>query len=88
LNKLKFEVLGDVRVAVTALVGRTTASIAEILTYIPGTLVPLDTRIDAPVPLLVNGIAIARGDLVATDDGCLALEIGEVMVHDDGYIAR
>jgi flagellar motor switch protein FliN len=75
--------LGEVRVAVTALVGRATASIDEVLEYAPGTIVRLDARADAPVPLLVNGIAIASGDIVATDDGSLAIEIGEIMLPDE-----
>lgn len=75
--------LGDVRVAVTALVGRATASIDEVLDYAPGTIVRLDARTDAPVPLLVNGIAVASGDIVATDDGSLAIEIGQILLPDE-----
>jgi flagellar motor switch protein FliN len=80
--------LGDVRVAVTALVGRATASIDEVLGYAPGTIVRLDARADAPVPLLVNGIAVASGDIVATDDGGLAIEISEIMLPDEMPSAR
>jgi flagellar motor switch protein FliN/FliY len=82
VNPLELETLGDVRVAVTALLGRATASIADVLKFAPGTVVPLDVRADAPVPLLVNGVAIASGDLVATDDGSLAIEIDEIALPD------
>jgi flagellar motor switch protein FliN/FliY len=75
MNGLDLESLGDVQVVVTVLLGRATASIAELLAYTPGMIVPLDTRADAPVELFVNGIAIANGDLVTTDDGGLAVQI-------------
>ena len=43
-----------------------------------GTLVRLDCAADAPVTLMVNGVAVARGDLVVTDDDELAVEISDV----------
>lgn len=82
MSKLSLEALGDVRVAVTALLGRATASIGDVLNYTPGTVVPLDVRADAPVPLLVNGVAVACGDLVATDDGSLAIEISDITLPE------
>ncbi len=82
MNQLELEALGDVRVAVTALLGRATASIGEVLSYAPGAVVALDVRADAPVPLLVNGVAVASGDLVATDDGNLAIEINAIILPD------
>ena len=82
MSGLGLEALGDLRVAVTALVGRTTASIGEVLNYAPGTIVSLDTKAEAPVPLLVNGIAVASGDLVSLEDGGLAIEINEILQFD------
>jgi len=82
VSSLGVEALGDLRVAVTALVGRTTASIGEVLNYAPGTVVPLDAKAEAPVPLLVNGIAVATGDLVSLEDGGLAVPINEILQFD------
>jgi flagellar motor switch protein FliN len=82
VSSLGVEALGDLRVAVTALVGRTTASIGEVLNYAPGTVVPLDAKAEAPVPLLVNGIAVATGDLVSLEDGGLAVQINEILQFD------
>ena len=82
MSSLGVEALGDLRVAVTALVGRTTASIGEVLNYAPGTVVPLDAKAEAPVPLLVNGIAVATGDLVSLEDGGLAVQINEILQFD------
>jgi flagellar motor switch protein FliN len=82
VSGLGLEALGDLRVAVTALLGRTTASIGEVLNYAPGTVVPLDAKAEAPVPLLVNGIAVATGDLVSLEDGGLAIQINEILQFD------
>ena len=82
MSSLGLEALGDLRVAVTALVGRTTASIGEVLNYAPGTVVSLDAKAEEPVPLLVNGIAVASGDLVSLEDGGLAIQINEILQFD------
>ena len=79
MTDIDLEVLGEVRVGLTVLVGRTTASIGEVLAYAPGTVVPLDVRADGPVELFVNGIAIGSGELVATQDGNLAVQITELV---------
>jgi flagellar motor switch protein FliN len=82
VRSIGLDALGDVQVVVKALVGRATVSVGEVLNYAPGTIVPLDARTDAPVPLLVNGITIACGDLVAMDDGGLAVEIKQIVQPD------
>jgi flagellar motor switch/type III secretory pathway protein FliN len=43
-----------------------------------GSLVMLDCAPESPVSLLVNGVAIAYGELVVTEDGELAVEITDV----------
>ena len=80
---LGLEALGVVRVAVTALVGRASAALGDVLQYAPGKVVVLDAKADAPVRLLVNGILVAQGDLVATEDGDLAIHINEIVQPDD-----
>lgn len=76
---LDIETLADVRVSLSVMLGRATALIGDVLRYAPGTVVPLEVAVDAPAPLLVNGVAIAMGDLVATEDGHLAFEIRELL---------
>lgn len=77
------ELLADVRVSLSAFLGHADASIREILAYRPGTVVPLHVAVDAPVPLLVNGIAIAQGEIVTLESGSLALEIVEVSLPSE-----
>ena len=82
MKGLDLESLGDVQVAITVLLGRATASIGELLAFAPGSIVPLDTRADAPVDLFVNGIAIGSGELVTTEEGGLAVQIVELVQHN------
>lgn len=87
MTQLNMETLADVRVTVTVMLGRATAPIGEVLKYAAGTIVPLDVSADAPAPLLVNGVAIATGEIVSTDDGCLAIEIRDVLT-EQGWGSR
>ena len=76
---LDLDTLAEVRVSLTVMLGRATALIGDVLRYAPGTIVPLEVAADSPAPLLVNGVAIAMGDLVATEDGFLAVQITELI---------
>lgn len=75
---LAFDSLADVTVDVTAMLGPARATIGEVLAYKTGSVVALEARADAPVPLMVNGVTVATGDVVVTDDGMLAIEINAV----------
>ncbi len=79
MPELDLETLAEVRVSLTVMLGRATALIGDVLRYAPGTVIPLEVAVDAPAPLLVNGVAIATGDIVATEDGCLAFEIRDLL---------
>ena len=73
-----FQALGCIEVTVAARIGMAHVSLASAASFAAGSLVMLDCGADAPVALLVNGVAIAKGELVLTDDGELAVEITDV----------
>ncbi|MBC5824906.1 MAG: FliM/FliN family flagellar motor switch protein [Candidatus Eremiobacteraeota bacterium] len=75
--------LSGVEVTVTALLGRARVRIADVLAYEPGSLVGLDSKADSAVELLVNGVAVASGDIVVTDDGTLAIEIQSIATREE-----
>ncbi|HXW50893.1 MAG TPA: FliM/FliN family flagellar motor switch protein [Candidatus Acidoferrales bacterium] len=79
MGDLDLDTLAEVRVSLTVMLGRATALIGDVLRYAPGTIVPLEVAADAAAPILVNGVAIAMGDLVATEDGFLAVQITELI---------
>ena len=72
------ESLGQVIVEVAVRVGQAHVPLAAVAAFGAGSVVRLDCTPDAPVTLLVNGVAVARGELVLTDDDQLAIEIRDV----------
>jgi len=77
-DRLTLDALSSVALDVRVVLGRASVRVADVLGFAPGVVVPLDTAPDAPVALLVNGVAIAHGDIVVTQDGSLAVEIATV----------
>ncbi len=75
---LPLDILGEIEVSVSARVGRARIPLARAAAIAVGSVVPLDCSADAPVELLVNGVAIASGELVIDDDEVLGVEIREV----------
>lgn len=61
-------VLAEVEMTVTAELGRTRMSVAELLALTPGSLIELDRTAGSPIDLLVNGTLIARGEVVVVDE--------------------
>jgi flagellar motor switch protein FliN len=67
-------------VSVAVSVGRVRASIEQLLSAGPDTILTLDTKIDDPVELIVDDHVIARGRLVDLEDGAaVGVEITEVI---------
>ena len=62
------ELLGDVEMAVTAVLGRTRLTVRHLLGLAVGHVVELDRTADSSVDLLVNGTLVARGEVVVIDD--------------------
>ena len=77
-DALSLEVLGEIEVAVCARLGLARVPLAAAAAFAEGSVVSLDCAAEAPVTLLVNGVAVASGDLVVTDEGVLAVEIRKV----------
>jgi flagellar motor switch protein FliN/FliY len=61
-------VLADVEMGVTAELGRCHMTIREVLSLTAGAVIDLDRAAGTPVDLLVNGTAIARGEVVVVDE--------------------
>jgi flagellar motor switch protein FliN/FliY len=75
VERINLDMLGPVVLDVRVVLGRTSVRVADVMAFAPGVVVPLDAAPQAPVALLVNGVAVAEGDLVVTDEGTLAVEI-------------
>lgn len=62
------DLLLDVPLEVTVIMGRTRRPIKEILNLVPGAVVELDNLVDEPVEILVNGTLVAQGEVVVVNE--------------------
>ncbi|MGC9220632.1 MAG: flagellar motor switch protein FliN [Solirubrobacteraceae bacterium] len=60
--------LSDVPIELTVEIGRTHMTVGATLDLHPGSIVTLNRMAGEPVDLLVNGMAIARGEVVVIDE--------------------
>jgi flagellar motor switch protein FliN/FliY len=67
----------DVTVTVTAELGRVSLAIADILKLGIGSVLQLDRNVSDPVELLVQGVPLARGEVVVVN-GCFAIRIKQI----------
>lgn len=69
----------SVPVTVTVSIGSKRLSVSEILELQPESIVALTSRIDDPVDLCIDNKVIAKGELVETGDGGIAVKIIEIV---------
>lgn len=67
----------DVRVTVSAELGRVTMPIGDLLKLGEGSVVELNHPVTGPIDLVANGVRIARGEVVVVDD-CFAVQIKQI----------
>ncbi len=70
--------LHSVRVQLQVCVGRASMTVGELMAAREKQVLVLDRAVDQPVDLTLEGKVIARGELVAMDDGAFALRITEL----------
>ena len=58
----------DIPLRVSVILGRTKKPIGNVLGLRPGTIVELDSLINEPVEILVNGILVAEGQVVVVNE--------------------
>jgi flagellar motor switch protein FliN/FliY len=64
----KLELLLDIPLKVSVVLGRTRRPIKEVLSLTPGAIVELSSLVDEPVEVLVNGTLVARGEVVVVNE--------------------
>jgi len=67
-ERASIDLLLDVKLPITVELGRTEVEVKEILEFAPGSIVELDKLANEPVDLLVNGVLVARGEVVVVED--------------------
>ena len=69
--------LNDVKVVVSAELGRTKVAIEELLKLNVGSIFELNRSIDSPVELIAQGVPLGNGEVVVVD-GSFAIRIQEI----------
>jgi len=64
----KLNLLLDIPLQVSVVLGRAKKQIKEVLQMTPGAIIELETLVDEPVDILVNGKLIAKGEIVVVNE--------------------
>ena len=75
------EAVFDVPVRVSAILGRSTMQVADLLNLGPGTVVELDRRVGEAIDIFVNERLVARGEVVLVEDK-LGVTMTEIIKSD------
>jgi flagellar motor switch protein FliN/FliY len=67
-HEMNLNLILDVFVTLALEVGRARMSVRDLLQLAPGAIVELDRQAGEPLDVLVNGVRIARGEVVVIDD--------------------
>lgn len=62
------ELIGSVEVVLEAVLGSVTMSVTELMKLEKGSSIMLESSLERDVELRLNGIAVARGELVAVGE--------------------
>lgn len=77
------DLLRNVEMNVTAELGRTKMTVADLLSLTPGSVVELDRSAGTPIDILVNGTLIAKGEVVVIDEE-FGVRISEIVDRVEG----
>ena len=83
----ELERLNDVGLELTVEVGRTRMTLGQALALGPGSVITLDRLADQPVDLLVNGMPVARGEVVVIDD-VFGLRVTQIVASAAGVAGQ
>lgn len=72
----------DVPMDLTVVLGSASLPLREVIELTPGSVVTLDHLADTPVDILANGILIAKGEVMVSDE-YYAIRITEVVAGEE-----
>jgi len=74
----------DIPVQVSAVLGRATMQVSQLLKLGRGAVVELDRKLGEAVDIYVNNRLVARGEVVLVDDNRLGVTMTEIVKADRG----
>ncbi|MBW8270706.1 flagellar motor switch protein FliN [Caldovatus aquaticus] len=83
----ELEAVYDIPVQVSAVLGRATLQVSQLLKLGRGAVVELDRKLGEAVDIYVNNRLIARGEVVMVDDNRLGVTMTEIVKADRGGAA-
>lgn len=76
------EAVYDIPVQVSAVLGRATMQVSQLLRLGRGAVVELDRKLGEAVDIYVNNRLVARGEVVMVDDNRLGVTMTEIVKND------
>lgn len=80
----ELEAVYDIPVQVSAVLGRTTMQVSQLLKLGRGAVVELDRKLGEAVDIYVNNRLVARGEVVMVEDNRLGVTMTEIVKADRG----
>ena len=78
------EAVYDIPVTVSAVLGRSTMQVSQLLKLGRGAVVELDRKLGEAIDVYVNNRLVARGEVVMVDDTRLGITMTEIVKADRG----
>jgi flagellar motor switch protein FliN/FliY len=78
------EAVYDIPVQVSAVLGRATMQVSQLLKLGRGAVVELDRKLGEAIDIYVNNRLVARGEVVMVDDSRLGVTMTEIVKADRG----
>ncbi len=76
------EAMYEIPVTVSAVLGRATIQVNQLLRLGRGAVVELDRKLGEPIDIFVNNRLVARGEVVMVDDNRLGVTMTEIVKSD------
>ncbi len=80
----ELEAVYDIPVTVSAVLGKTTMQVSQLLKLGRGAVVELDRKLGEAIDVYVNNRLVARGEVVMVDENRLGVTMTEIVKTDRG----
>ena len=80
--KADLEAIYDIPVTVSAVLGKATMQVSQLLKLGRGAVVELDRKLGEAIDIYVNNRLVARGEVVMVDDNRLGITMTEIVKSD------
>jgi flagellar motor switch protein FliN/FliY len=78
----ELEAVYDIQVSVTAVLGKATMQVSQLLKLGRGAVVELDRKLGEAIDIYVNNRLVARGEVVMVDETRLGVTMTEIVKTD------